>query len=508
VVGRDSGIVMLEGVTVSGGHVVSGSDATVSLTHSCQLQSVSIAMMNYGGCLTSNASISSSIVRHLHAVGNGSTRLLSDSSTGDGSPWSTAIYVAFNSDSVSLEECVFTQYDRGVKVIDSWIVGDSDWKIPADSSNNSFRVDTIGLEAESSGDIYLGETAASPSTEALNEIDISNQQGFHAVTDGTSTISARQNWWGPSGTPNTAGTVATFNELTYDPVPFAANRSALSKQSSISATPPSFPGGIRDSLVSALRQKRIEDVRRIAGQFMRSASFLSARYGDLRSLHHALRTIEATDLSDTLLTLLLTQSGVEVKLLAADMLTADGLHEQAVSVLNSYSFAGSPVLLKRALLRKALLYPYAQRGGYHSGLRVLDSLRQLISAQDPLHDFCEMYPILYSNLRHRSVSGRAKNHVMRTALDRVIPEGLEIGQNYPNPFQDVTSFTFKLGDATHVRLSVHDAMGREVAVITDADFKRGVHSAILQSAHLPSGLYFYRFISDKRVIQRKMVLIR
>jgi hypothetical protein len=97
---------------------------------------------------------------------------------------------------------------------------------------------------------------------------------------------------------------------------------------------------------------------------------------------------------------------------------------------------------------------------------------------------------------------------MQSALDRVIPKGLEIGQNYPNPFQDVTSFTFKLGDATHVRLSVHDAMGREVAVITDADFKRGVHSAILQSAHLPSGLYFYRFISDKRVIQRKMVLIR
>ncbi|MDT8325625.1 MAG: T9SS type A sorting domain-containing protein [Bacteroidota bacterium] len=92
--------------------------------------------------------------------------------------------------------------------------------------------------------------------------------------------------------------------------------------------------------------------------------------------------------------------------------------------------------------------------------------------------------------------------------DKVIPEGIEIDQNYPNPFRDVTSFTFKLGDATHVRLSVHDAMGRVVAVLTNAEYDRGVHSVVLQSAHLPSGLYFYRFMSDEGVIQRKMMLVR
>ena len=92
--------------------------------------------------------------------------------------------------------------------------------------------------------------------------------------------------------------------------------------------------------------------------------------------------------------------------------------------------------------------------------------------------------------------------------EKVVPEGIEIDQNYPNPFRDVTSFAFKLGDVTHVRLSVHDAMGREVAVLTNAEYNRGVHSVVLQGTHLPSGLYFYRFSTEEGIIQRKMLLLR
>ena len=96
---------------------------------------------------------------------------------------------------------------------------------------------------------------------------------------------------------------------------------------------------------------------------------------------------------------------------------------------------------------------------------------------------------------------------MSTTDVEEVPEAVEFVA-YPSAFRDVTSLSFKLGKATHVRLTVHDAMGREVAVLTDADCTRGVHSVVLQSAHLPSGLYFYRFMSDEGVIQRKMMLVR
>ncbi len=87
-------------------------------------------------------------------------------------------------------------------------------------------------------------------------------------------------------------------------------------------------------------------------------------------------------------------------------------------------------------------------------------------------------------------------------------DGIALQQNSPNPFRDVTSIPFTLGMAAHVRLTVHDVMGREVAVLTDADYTRGAHSVVLRGADLPGGLYFCRLVSDEGVVQRKMLLLR
>jgi hypothetical protein len=148
IVARNGGTVQLKGVTISGGPVVSGSGGSVTLTHTSSITASSIALINYGGELSSTSTISSGVVRHLSSVGNGKTRLKSDSSTGDGSTYSTAIFNAFNCDSVTVEESIFTQFWRGVFALDSWVEADSDFKVSADSGNNSFRVDTIGLEAQ------------------------------------------------------------------------------------------------------------------------------------------------------------------------------------------------------------------------------------------------------------------------------------------------------------------------------------------------------------------------
>ncbi|MBE0643354.1 MAG: T9SS type A sorting domain-containing protein [Bacteroidetes bacterium] len=80
--------------------------------------------------------------------------------------------------------------------------------------------------------------------------------------------------------------------------------------------------------------------------------------------------------------------------------------------------------------------------------------------------------------------------------------------SHPNPFIDAASITFRLREDNHVRLAVHDAMGREVALVTDADYSRGEHSVMVRSGQLPSGLYFCRLTTERGVVQRKMVLMR
>jgi hypothetical protein len=148
----------------------------------------------------------------------------------------------------------------------------------------------------------------------------------------------------------------------------------------------------------------------------------------------------------------------------------------------------------------------ARRGGYRDGLLALDSLRAF--GDSTLLPLFAWYPALYSRLTHPEPTNIPKARGQQRLVERVLPDGIDLWPNYPNPFSKVTSFTFRLGEDKHIRLAVYDAMGREVAVVTDADYQRGVHSAVLRGGDLPSGLYFYRLTTDDGVIQRKMLLMR
>lgn len=60
---------------------------------------------------------------------------------------------------------------------------------------------------------------------------------------------------------------------------------------------------------------------------------------------------------------------------------------------------------------------------------------------------------------------------------------------WPNPAYGPVRLTYTLGAPGHVRLSVYDALGREVAVVVDAEHWRGEHMASLDSATLAPGVY-------------------
>jgi lysophospholipase L1-like esterase len=62
----------------------------------------------------------------------------------------------------------------------------------------------------------------------------------------------------------------------------------------------------------------------------------------------------------------------------------------------------------------------------------------------------------------------------------------------PQPFAARTTLTFFLPSAGPVRLTVLDALGREVARLADGPHAAGTHRAGFEAAPLPAGLYVYR----------------
>ncbi|MDT8323851.1 MAG: kelch repeat-containing protein, partial [Bacteroidota bacterium] len=55
------------------------------------------------------------------------------------------------------------------------------------------------------------------------------------------------------------------------------------------------------------------------------------------------------------------------------------------------------------------------------------------------------------------------------------PGSFALRQNYPNPFNPTTTISFDVPQRAHVRLTLHDALGRNIGTITNESYEAGTH---------------------------------
>lgn len=85
----------------------------------------------------------------------------------------------------------------------------------------------------------------------------------------------------------------------------------------------------------------------------------------------------------------------------------------------------------------------------------------------------------------------------------------KLDENYPNPFNPSTVISYSLSKSTHIKLSVFDINGREVAVLIDKNQNAGNYSKNFDATGLSSGVYFYQLITETGFMQtNKMLLIK
>ncbi len=90
----------------------------------------------------------------------------------------------------------------------------------------------------------------------------------------------------------------------------------------------------------------------------------------------------------------------------------------------------------------------------------------------------------------------------------VIPSVYSLEQNYPNPFNPSTTIRFDIPNASPVRLSVFDVLGREVAVLVNDQIAAGVHEVSFDAKQFASGMYVYRLQAGNFVQTRKMLFLK
>jgi hypothetical protein len=88
------------------------------------------------------------------------------------------------------------------------------------------------------------------------------------------------------------------------------------------------------------------------------------------------------------------------------------------------------------------------------------------------------------------------------------PDGSALGAASPNPFTRATTLTYALAAPGPVRLAVYDVLGREVALLVDAEREVGQHDVALDGARLPAGTYLVQLEAGGTVETRRVTLVR
>lgn len=89
-----------------------------------------------------------------------------------------------------------------------------------------------------------------------------------------------------------------------------------------------------------------------------------------------------------------------------------------------------------------------------------------------------------------------------------IPGAFTLYQNYPNPFNPSTTIKFYLPNSSHVKLSVFDGLGREVAVLVNSAKQMGIYEAAWDASEFPSGVYYYKIAFGVSTDIKKMLLVK
>lgn len=81
-------------------------------------------------------------------------------------------------------------------------------------------------------------------------------------------------------------------------------------------------------------------------------------------------------------------------------------------------------------------------------------------------------------------------------------------QNFPNPFNPVTTIGYSVLWKCRVSLKVYDILGKEVGVIVNEEKPAGKYEAKFDGSNFSSGVYIYRIIAGSFSDSRKFVLIK
>ena len=89
-----------------------------------------------------------------------------------------------------------------------------------------------------------------------------------------------------------------------------------------------------------------------------------------------------------------------------------------------------------------------------------------------------------------------------------LPAEFFMEQNFPNPFNPVTTINFGLPEEGLIKLEVFNVLGRKVAILADGKMEAGYHQVVWNATTMSSGVYFYKITAGDHTMIKKCILMK
>jgi hypothetical protein len=98
-----------------------------------------------------------------------------------------------------------------------------------------------------------------------------------------------------------------------------------------------------------------------------------------------------------------------------------------------------------------------------------------------------------------------------TSVEResdLIPDGFVLEQNFPNPFNPVTTIEFSIPEQSFVTLDIFNSLGEKVEVLIAEELNAGRFKFNWNAGNLTSGTYYYSLTADNFNQAKKLILLK
>ncbi|MCX7797169.1 MAG: endo-1,4-beta-xylanase [Melioribacter sp.] len=89
-----------------------------------------------------------------------------------------------------------------------------------------------------------------------------------------------------------------------------------------------------------------------------------------------------------------------------------------------------------------------------------------------------------------------------------LPKEFKLYNNYPNPFNPITTISYDIPVTSKVSLKIYNLLGEEISTLFEGIRQPGHYQEIFDGSNLNSGVYFYRLVTENFIETKKFILLK